>query len=227
MDQVQARSLLTTALSRSTHLIITVLVILGLHGCTNQTAKTTTSEAKPQAQTATYNVIGEVRGLDGNLVKSPLVLALGPEKIALTDNAPFRFHQNLPSGSSFSINVIKQPSNAYCPIPKTNYTISNSDIHIDITCYSSKQRFNVEVAELHAPVAIHIGEKQKLITSAGTYQLEVFHRINNNYPIEIVDPYSEQVCNIPRDTQKMSEDNQFYLQVVCTKNEKNIAYYDW
>lgn len=224
MDRMPARSLLDFFKS-STYLITTVLVMLGVYGCTNQSAKTVTSESV--SQQATFSVVGEVRGLDGNLVQSPLVIAIGPEKIALTQSAPFKFHQSLPTGSTFSVDVIKQPSNAFCPLPRTEYTVSNSDITLDIECFSSKQRFNIDIPELHAPVAIHIGEKQKLITKAGNYQLEVFHRVNNSYPIEIVDPYSEQVCNIPRHTQKMADDKQFYLTVTCTKNQKNIAFYDW
>ena len=206
--------------------LITVLTLLGPYGCTNQAANTPTNEIAV-SPTTTFKVTGEVRGLDGNLVSSPLEIVLNNETLSFSESKSFQFNQPFRSGDAFKLQIAKQPGNAHCPIKDEFFIVANSNVNIVIDCYASKQKFTVTVPKLFAPVALHIAENQQLITEPGVYSLEVYKRHNHQYPIELIDPYQEQLCNVPLETQSLDSAQEFNLAVVCTKNDKEIAFYEW
>jgi hypothetical protein len=186
------------------------------------TANANISNVQVTCTTTTYTIGGTVSGLTG----TGLVLFNGSngDKLAVSASGSFAFSTAEPSGSTYIVTVLTQPTGQSCTVTNGSGTMSANVTNIQVTCSTTTYTIGGTVSGLTGTgLVLQDNSGNNLAVSAsGSFTFSMAVASGNTYSVTVLTQPTGQSCTVTDGSGTMSA-NVTNIQVTCSTTTYTIG----
>jgi hypothetical protein len=186
------------------------------------TASANVSNVQVTCATTTYTFGGTVSGLTG----TGLVLFNGStgDKLPVSANGSFTFGVTEPSGSSYSVTVLTQPTGQSCTVTNGSGTMSANVTNIQVTCTMTTYTIGGTVSGLTGTgLVLQDNSGNNLAVSAsGSFTFSTAVASGSTYSVTVLTQPTGQSCTVTNGSGTASA-NVSNVQVTCSTTTYTIG----
>ena len=217
----------STAVASGSTYSVTVLTQPAGQSCSvtngSGTASANVSNVQVTCAITTYTFGGTVSGLTG----TGLVLFNGStgDKLPVSANGSFTFGVTLPSGASYGVTVLTQPTSQNCTVTNGNGTISANVTNILVTCQNNSYTIGGTISGFTASGLVLAEGSQTVSPASGatSFTFPTAVASGTSYSVTVQTQPSGETCTVTNGSGTVGSSNVTGVAVSCTASTYTIG----
>jgi hypothetical protein len=217
----------STAVASGSTYSVTVLTQPAGQSCSvtngSGTASANVSNVQVTCAITTYTFGGTVSGLTG----TGLVLFNGStgDKLPVSANGSFTFGVTLPSGASYGVTVLTQPTSQNCTVTNGNGTISANVTNILVTCQNNSYTIGGTISGFTASGLVLAEGSQTVSPASGatSFTFPTAVASGTSYSVTVQTQPSGETCTVTNGSGTVGSSNVTGVAVSCAANTYTIG----